>query len=1155
MLKRLLFLCAFALSVAVFSQSTYGMDILFEHRTEYQPSRGVTFERNRMMTANGMLDVHVLKVDMNAPYIEIAPVTSPRELGRRETTSSLLRDAGAVGGINADFFGLAGSYSVHFGPLVQDGRLLAMNTYTNHTYNQFATFLLDMNGNPFFNYIRHDIRFYNNGRPNVEINAYNNIGHTLEWPVIIDRLAMYDTASLNRRFDNLIKIVVDGNSIIYISEPGETVEIPQHGYVLVLPERMAYRASRFNVGDITRLVRTNNLAIDFSGIQIAIGGGGLILSNGELVNDRGIAPAGRHPRSAVGVSRDGRRLVLMTVDGRNHSVGATHAEMATLLRRYGAYNAMHFDGGGSTTLVTSTRGENHTVANTVSDGSERRVINALGVFDRSPKGEMVKISLEMNQSRAIVGMPIDGQVFGEDEFWNRTLINASDVTFIADESRGYWQDGAYTPLRPGRHTLEVRYGEYRATQTIFVYELAQLQPNRPSISLFEGQRTTVRFEGLSTDGTTVSIPAVERRRVSPTSLGHFVGDEFVATGYGAGYIAAAIGDVRVFIPVFVNGFPRSIDIHGARVAPLSAPAETVVTAQAMNLNNRRVVRMEYTFETSTHTQAAYVSFAPPLAIPGNPVGLRLQVYGDGSGHWLRARVQDNEGQNHIIDFTRSADFYGWQPVIARLPNAQGPFTIDQVYMVSLSSYETSHHQVLFSDLEALYAPTDRPVIPQNTQFQDNLRAESGFTGFQGGSTNEFGVPSQNAPAQYSTLARGDFGAITMTAYNGGIFATDSSQWRRFLRDIRAMDPEYVVILMDANPLNFHQQMEFELFHLALQELRDESRMVFVASATGDDTLLTMRDGIRYINLAQPEVGLAAIRFWTGPDGEILWGEERMANSVGPIIGPTENEEAPIIASITIRPPGIFEDDDLTITFTHVYDAIGRADIATQSMLWFYLAQNGSISFNRAIELSSMFEGGARFETIYLAAGEVLNVYGHEHLSFHYGDFPVYDHHYATSRSHAISFRVLSNQSEIPLLPSWGSDFRVSYHAINTGQVSTPSAPRILRFAIGNTTFTDNGTPHILEAAPFIQNDRTMVPLRVIIESLGATNLTFTDGVVSFVLNGEVITMAINQPLSNNMGTPVIVADRTFVPLAYIMNEIGATARWDRTARAAYVYIG
>ena len=869
-MKKLIFLCALALAMAAFAQTTYGVDILFEHRTEQQPSRGITFAQSRMMTAQGMLDVHVLIVDMDEPYLSIEPVTSALDLGRKETTTNLLRSAGAVAGINADFFGLAGAYSTHFGPLAQDGRLLAMNTYTNHTHNQFATFFLDGEGNPFFDYIRSDIRFYNNGRRNVEISTYNTVGHSLDWPVIIDRLAMDDTSSLTRRFENLTKIVVDGNSLIYISEPGETVDIPLHGYVLVLPQRLAHYAQRFSVGDITRLVRTNNLSIDFRGIQMAIGGGGLILSNGELVNDRGIAPAGRHPRSAVGVSQDGRRLMLMTVDGRTHSVGATHADMGFLLRRYGAYDAMHFDGGGSTTLVTSDRGEGHRAVNTVSDGSERRVVNALGVFDNAPEGSMTRITLAMDESRVLVGMPVGAQVFGEDAFWNRMPINVDSVSVTVDESMGRWENGIYTPLRPGRHTLTVGFDKFTATQTIFVYELAQLQPNRASVSLFEGQRTAVRFDGLSTCGTTVPVPAVEHRRVSPTSLGHFEGDEFVATGAGAGYLAAAIGDVRVFIPVFVNGFPQAIDMFSGNIRPLSAPAATPVRVSPLNIESRPAVRMEYTFVPSTNTQAAYVSFDPPLALPGDAIGLRLQVYGDGSGHWLRGRVQDGNGVNHVIDFTRSATFYGWQTVLANLPNVPGPFTIDQIYMVTLSAYETTYNQVMFRGLEALYAPSARPEIPESTRFHDGLYAPMGFAAVQSGSVYTFELPAQEEETLYAAARQGDFALVTMSARGGGIFAADSNQWRRFLRDIRALDRDYVVIVMDANPLAFRQPMEFELFHLALQELRDEGRMVFVVSAAGDSTHLTMRDGIRYIDLAVPEAGAAHIQVWVSGD-EVMWG--------------------------------------------------------------------------------------------------------------------------------------------------------------------------------------------------------------------------------------------------------------------------------------------
>ena len=121
--------------------------------------------------------------------------------------------------------------------------------------------------------------------------------------------------------------------------------------------------------------------------------------------------------------------------------------------------------------------------------------------------------------------------------------------------------------------------------------------------------------------------------------------------------------------------------------------------------------------------------------------------------------------------------------------------------------------------------------------------------------------------------------------------------------------------------------------------------------------------------------------------------------------------------------------------------------------------------------------------------------------------------------------------------------------------STPTtAAHTLRFAIGSTTFTDNGVSRTLEAAPFIANDRTMVPLRVIGEALGATDLAFDAGVITFNINGQAFTMTVGQALPGNMGTPEIRAGRTFVPLAFIVNEMGATARWDSGARAAYIYI-
>lgn len=85
----------------------------------------------------------------------------------------------------------------------------------------------------------------------------------------------------------------------------------------------------------------------------------------------------RHPRTALGLSQDGKTLYLVVVDGRSTaSVGASCAELATLLKGLGAYEAINLDGGGSSAMYVRGQG----VVNRPSDGSERVVANHLAVF-------------------------------------------------------------------------------------------------------------------------------------------------------------------------------------------------------------------------------------------------------------------------------------------------------------------------------------------------------------------------------------------------------------------------------------------------------------------------------------------------------------------------------------------------------------------------------------------------------------------------------------------------------------------------------------------------------------------------------------------------------------------------------------------------------
>jgi exopolysaccharide biosynthesis protein len=82
-----------------------------------------------------------------------------------------------------------------------------------------------------------------------------------------------------------------------------------------------------------------------------------------------------HPRTAIGLSADRRRLLLVVADGRRVEVsGPTLPELAALMVELGACTALNLDGGGSSALWLRER-----IVNQPSDLVERPVANHLAV--------------------------------------------------------------------------------------------------------------------------------------------------------------------------------------------------------------------------------------------------------------------------------------------------------------------------------------------------------------------------------------------------------------------------------------------------------------------------------------------------------------------------------------------------------------------------------------------------------------------------------------------------------------------------------------------------------------------------------------------------------------------------------------------------------
>ncbi len=124
-------------------------------------------------------------------------------------------------------------------------------------------------------------------------------------------------------------------------------------------------------------------AADTSNAYNAVGGFHVLVADGENV----ARSSALHPRTTVGITRDGRYLLLVVIDGRQpgYSEGVTLGEAAGHLVKMGAYQGLNLDGGGSTTLVIEgsdgkPRTLNRPIAIRGIPGSERPVGNHLGVY-------------------------------------------------------------------------------------------------------------------------------------------------------------------------------------------------------------------------------------------------------------------------------------------------------------------------------------------------------------------------------------------------------------------------------------------------------------------------------------------------------------------------------------------------------------------------------------------------------------------------------------------------------------------------------------------------------------------------------------------------------------------------------------------------------
>ncbi|RUP86474.1 phosphodiester glycosidase family protein [Dermabacter sp. HSID17554] len=466
-------------------------------------------------------------------------------------------------------------------------------------------------------------------------------------------------------------------------------EIPEGAQLLLGREEGADKVAALKVGDKVDVAIGPDQDVDM-GVQ----GSDQILTNGEVIpmSDDSLVKTS-HPRTAIGVSKDGSKVFAIVLDGRSaNSHGMTLPELGQLFKDLGAYNAVNLDGGGSSAMIARAAGDDGpAVWNTPSDGDVRSVSDALVFYSSAPKDELsdAQLSIALESENAVfpgLHRTIEGTGLGknlaplavEGEY---TAEGAATV--VPTESGTAVVEG----VEPGSATVTYKSGVHEDSVNVRVLgDLLAIRPSARTLSLPDADAIrSLTLTGIDSDGRRARIETQDVK--VEASNGFTVTDDGLGTwaiaGTGdaeAGTVTFSVGDVETTVPVSF-GYTEAPVFDFSAVENFSdANARAAGSIEPATGENGEdpAVRLQYDFTQSTATRGYYLVANEPVKIEGNTLAFTATVKGDATGVWPRLQVVDGKGTRTNIN-GENITFDGWNQVVFTVPEGLAqPLTVERL---------------------------------------------------------------------------------------------------------------------------------------------------------------------------------------------------------------------------------------------------------------------------------------------------------------------------------------------------------------------------------------------------------------------------------------------------------------------------------------------
>ncbi|GGT32800.1 hypothetical protein GCM10010207_36000 [Streptomyces atratus] len=776
------------------SRSVADGDGIETARTSRPIAPGVRIDSYDRLESDKWLRVDSLSVDLTGTGVH-ADYLSSGKVSDRHTVSELAagHDAGrgrrTVAAINADFFdinqtGAPEGIGIKDGITVQspapginravgigpDGAGRILNLYFE------GTLTLPAGQQPLAAYNAANV-------PAGGVGAYTSAWGTADRALTVDNATPVTEA-----------VVRDGKVLSVSDTPGSGA-VPDDTTVLVGREAGAVALDALKPGDpvsLTYRARTDSGPVP----RTAVGGRELLVVDGVAQNHDGEGNNTAAPRTAVGFSKDGRTMQILTVDGRQaDSGGVTLTELGLMMQRAGSYSALNLDGGGSSTLVAREPGSDALrVENSPSDGSERTVPNGLALTAPDGSGRLKGFWV---QPRTPAGSapgvdPVKGghpdRVFPG--LTRRLTATGYDETYGPADGDPRWRtmrgtvgtvdgDGLFTARRSGTTDVRAEHGPARGSTSLTVLDkLARIQPTTQRVGLADAGATgTFGIVGLDAHGTSAPVEPHDITLDYDHALFDIRDDgrgSFTVTsrtGTGAGQIKATVAGTTTVLAVSVGLTEQAVssfdDAGSWKFSQARASGSLAATPDG---HTGTGLKLTYDFTQSTATRAAYATPPKPVTVPGQPQSFKLWIKGDGKGAWPTLHLKDAAGSDQLLRGPY-VTWAGWRQVtFAVPPGAAMPLSVSRFYLAETAAAKQYTGEIVIDELTAQVPPT--VDLPEQAAATDPLIDPAAVTERRDW---RFAVMSD---AQF--VARDPDSAIV-------------TQARRTLREIKAAGPDFLVI--------------------------------------------------------------------------------------------------------------------------------------------------------------------------------------------------------------------------------------------------------------------------------------------------------------------------------------------------------------------------